>query len=51
MLTSGPVILQVLSGSDAILNYRSVMGNTDPTKAEKGTIRADFAKSIENYFY
>ena len=47
MLTSGPVILQVLSGSDAILNYRSVMGNTDPTKAEKGTIRADFAKSID----
>ena len=46
-MTSGPVILQVLSGSDAILNYRSVMGNTDPTKAEKGTIRADFAKSID----
>ena len=47
-MTSGPVILQVLSGgNDAILNYRSVMGNTDPTKAENGTIRADFAKSID----
>jgi nucleoside-diphosphate kinase len=46
-MTSGPVLLLVLEGSDAIAKNREIMGATDPAKAEAGTIRADFADSIE----
>ena len=46
-MTSGPVLIQVLEGEDAIQNYRDLMGATDPRKAAKGTIRADFAQSID----
>ena len=46
-MTSGPVVLQVLEGEDAIAKNREVMGATDPAKAAPGTIRADFAESIE----
>lgn len=46
MMSSGPVVLIVLEGSDAVAKNRQLMGATDPKKAEQGTIRADFAKSI-----
>jgi nucleoside-diphosphate kinase len=46
-MVSGPVIIQVLQGENAILKNRDLMGATDPKKAEKGTIRADFADSID----
>jgi len=46
-MTSGPVMLQVLQGEDAIIRNREIMGATDPAKAEPGSIRADFANSIE----
>lgn len=46
-MTSGPVVLQVLEGEDAIARYREVMGATDPSKAAEGTIRKSFAESIE----
>ena len=46
-MISGPVVLQVLEGEDAIAKNRELMGATDPKKAEKGTIRADFADSID----
>jgi nucleoside-diphosphate kinase len=46
-MTSGPVIVQVLEGENAIARNRELMGATDPAKAEAGTIRADFAKSID----
>ena len=46
-MTSGPVMIQVLEGEDAIQKNRDLMGATDPTKAAKGTIRADFAQSID----
>ena len=46
-MTSGPVMIQVLEGENAILKNRDLMGATDPKKAEKGTIRADFASSID----
>ena len=46
-MTSGPVVVQVLEGEGAIAKYRDVMGATDPKKAAKGTIRADFADSID----
>jgi len=46
-MTSGPVVVQVLEGADAIETNRAVMGATDPAKAEPGTIRKDFAESIE----
>jgi len=46
-MISGPVVVQVLEGEDAILKNRELMGATDPKKAEKGTIRADFADSID----
>src|SRR5918999_2427323 len=46
-MTSGPVMVQVLEGEDAIQKNRDLMGATDPKKAEKGTIRADFARSID----
>lgn len=46
-MTSGPVIIQVLEGDGAIQKNRDLMGATDPKKAAKGTIRADFADSID----
>jgi nucleoside-diphosphate kinase len=46
-MTSGPIVLQVLEGEDAVARNREVMGATDPKKAAPGTIRADFAESIE----
>jgi nucleoside-diphosphate kinase len=46
-MTSGPVMVQVLEGENAIARNREIMGATDPKKAAPGTIRADFAKSIE----
>ena len=46
-MTSGPVMIQVLEGEDAIAKNRALMGATDPKKAEPGTIRADFAESID----
>ena len=46
-MTSGPVSIQVLEGTGAIQKNRDLMGATDPAKAEKGTIRADFAESID----
>ena len=46
-MTSGPVLVQVLEGENAIAKNRELMGATDPKKAEKGTIRADFAESID----
>lgn len=46
-MTSGPVVVQVLEGEDAVLLNRKVMGATDPALANKGTIRKTFAESIE----
>ena len=46
-MISGPVMIQVLEGENAIAKNRELMGATDPKKAEKGTIRADFARSID----
>jgi nucleoside-diphosphate kinase len=46
-MTSGPVMVQVLEGEGAIAKNREVMGATDPKKADKGTIRADLATSID----
>lgn len=46
-MTSGPVVVQVLEGENAVAKYREVMGATDPAKAADGTIRKDFAESIE----
>jgi nucleoside-diphosphate kinase len=46
-MISGPVLVQVLEGNNAILLNRDIMGATDPKKAAPGTIRADFANSIE----
>lgn len=46
-MISGPVMVQVLEGDNAILKNRDLMGATDPKKADKGTIRADFADSID----
>jgi nucleoside-diphosphate kinase len=46
-MTSGPIMVQVLEGEDAIARNRELMGATDPKKAKKGTIRADFADSID----
>lgn len=46
-MISGPVMVQVLEGESAIQKNRDLMGATDPKKAEKGTIRADFADSID----
>jgi nucleoside-diphosphate kinase len=46
-MISGPVLVQVLEGEGAIARNRELMGATDPKKAEKGTIRADFADSID----
>ena len=46
-MVSGPVQIQVLEGENAIMKNRELMGATDPKKAAKGTIRADFAQSID----
>ena len=46
-MTSGPVVVQVLQGENAILKNRELMGNTNPQEAEPGTIRSDFAQSID----
>ena len=46
-MISGPVVVQVLEGEDAVAKNRAVMGATDPAKADAGTIRKDFAESIE----
>jgi len=46
-MTSGPVVVQVLEGEDAVAAYRSVMGATNPADADEGTIRKEFAESIE----
>ena len=46
-MTSGPVMIQVLEGANAVQKNRDLMGATDPKKADKGTIRADFAQSID----
>ena len=46
-MTSGPVMVQAMQGEDAIAKNRDIMGATNPAEADKGTIRADFAESIE----
>lgn len=46
-MTSGPVVVMVLEGEDAVAKNRKLMGATNPKEAEKGTIRADFADSID----
>lgn len=46
-MTSGPVMVQALEGEDAVARHRELMGATDPAKAAPGTIRRDFAASIE----
>ena len=46
-MTSGPVVVQVLEGENAVARNREIMGATDPAKAAAGTIRKDFAESIE----
>ena len=46
-MTSGPVVVQVLEGEDAIRRNRELMGDTDPHKAAPGTLRADFASTID----
>ncbi|HOY79860.1 MAG TPA: nucleoside-diphosphate kinase, partial [Hyphomonadaceae bacterium] len=45
-MTSGPVVIQVLEGENAVLAHREVMGATDPSKAADGTVRKLFAESI-----
>ena len=45
-MTSGPIVVQVLEGEDAIAKYRKVMGATDPAEAKKGTIRKRFARTM-----
>jgi nucleoside-diphosphate kinase len=46
-MTSGPVVVQVLEGENAVLRNREVMGATNPAQADEGTIRKEFAESIE----
>ena len=46
-MSSGPIVVMVLEGDDVISRNRALMGATDPKKADKGTIRADFADSVE----
>ena len=46
-MVSGPVVAMILQGENAVRKNRDLMGHTDPKKAEKGTIRADFAESID----
>lgn len=47
-MTSGPIVVLVLEGEDAIVKNRNLMGATDPAKADAGTIRREFASSIES---
>ncbi|MFO1122593.1 MAG: nucleoside-diphosphate kinase [Hyphomicrobiales bacterium] len=46
-MTSGPIVVQVLEGDNAVAKYREIMGATNPANAAPGTIRKDFAESIE----
>ena len=46
-MTTGPVVVQVLEGNDAVTKYRDIMGATNPANAAEGTIRKEFAESIE----
>ena len=46
-MTSGPIVMQVLEGNEAVAKYREIMGATNPANADSGTIRKDFAESIE----
>ena len=46
-MTSGPVVVQVLQAENAVTLYRNIMGDTNPEEAESGTIRAEFAESLE----
>ena len=46
-MTSGPVVVQVLEGQNAVTAYREVMGSTNPSEAADGTIRKEFAEGIE----
>lgn len=46
-MSSGPVVVQVLAGQDALTRYRALMGDTDPSKAARGTLRREFGESIE----
>ena len=46
-MTSGPIVMQVLEGGNAVAKYREIMGATNPANAAPGTIRKDFAESIE----
>lgn len=46
-MISGPIVVQVLEGENAVAHYRNVMGATNPANADEGTIRRDFAESIE----
>ena len=46
-MISGPVVVQVLQGEDAVAKYRDIMGSTNPANAKEGTIRQEFAESIE----
>jgi nucleoside-diphosphate kinase len=46
-MISGPVVVQALEGEDAIAKYRDIMGATNPANAKEGTIRQEFAESIE----
>ena len=46
-MVSGPIVVQVLEGNNAVTKYREIMGATNPKDAAKGTIRAEFAKSID----
>ncbi len=46
-MTTGPIVVQVLEGFDAIAKYRQIMGATNPANAEEGTIRKEFSESIE----
>ncbi|OJW50313.1 MAG: nucleoside-diphosphate kinase [Alphaproteobacteria bacterium 41-28] len=46
-MSSGPVVVQILEGDNAVNHYRDVMGATNPANADEGTIRRDFAESIE----
>ena len=46
-MTSGPIMVQVLEGDDAVRRHREIIGSTDPKKAQAGTIRADYASSVQ----
>ena len=46
-MTSGPIMVQVLEGENAVAKHREIMGATNPKEAASGTIRADFAKSLD----